>query len=95
VQLAAAYALDESSELELRAGGTTRHTDEDDTDASLSGTSFSYAAASDDSIDGGYIGADFRVTVQDRLNLVTDLKYCSATGDETGFVGRLKLEYSY
>ena len=95
LQLAAAQTFGENAEFEARAGATTRHTDDDDIDASLAGTSFRYAAASDDSVYGGYVGANLRVAVQDRMNLLVDFEYGRASGDETQVSGLLGLEITF
>ena len=95
LQLAAAQTFGEHAEFEARAGATTRHTDDDDIDASLAGTSFRYAAASDDSVYGGYVGANLRVAVQDRMNLLVDFEYGRASGDETQVSVLLGLEITF
>ena len=95
LQLAAAYELDEGSELELRVGGMSRHTDDDDIDANLAGTDFRFASTSDDSVYGGYLGANLRVAVHDRMNLTADMEFGTASGDETHVHGMLGFEVSF
>ena len=96
LQLAiAATTSDENSEVELRGGFKARYTDDDDIDANLAGTTFRYASASDDSVYGGYLGFNGRVAVQDRLDLMTDIEYGWANGDETHYNLILGLEFTF
>ena len=95
LQLAAAQSFGEDVEFEVRVGGTSRHTDEDDIDANLAGTNFRYAAASDDSVYGAYVGANLRVAIQERLNVVADVEYGRASGDEDQIGAHLGLEYRF
>jgi len=95
MQLAAAYSLDESREFELRAGLTSRHTNDDNVDANLAGTNFTYAATSDDNVLGAYVGANLRIAVQDRANLLFDIEYGQASGGETTGSGQLGFEFFF
>jgi uncharacterized protein YhjY with autotransporter beta-barrel domain len=95
VQLAVAMALNDMSEFELRTGFTTRHTDDDDVDANLAGTNFSYAAAGDDSVQGGFVGGNLRFHTTDRLDVLADIVYHGASGDEDEISARLQFEYRF
>lgn len=95
VQLAVAMALNDISEFELRTGFTTRHTDDDDVNANLAGTNFSYASASDDSVQGGFVGGNLRFNATDRLDVLADVAYHRASGDEEDISARLRFEYRF
>ncbi len=95
LQLALARSFGTNAELEIRAGAITRHTDDDDISANLSGTNFTYAAVSDDSVYGGFVGGSLHVSVRDHLDLITDIEYGRASGDEDQISGYLSLEYSF
>ena len=92
LQLAAAYSFFEDSELEFRAGAKARYTDDDDIDVTLAGTDFRIPHASDSSVYGGYLGANLRVTIVDRMNLVADVEHGRAGGGEEHIAAMLKLE---
>ena len=47
---------------------------------------------SDDSVYGGYMGAYLCIAVQDRMNLLVDMEYGKASGDETHAFGLLGLD---
>jgi uncharacterized protein YhjY with autotransporter beta-barrel domain len=95
IQLAVAMALNETSEFELRSGFTTRHTFDGDTNASLSGASFQYSSAGDDSVQGGFVGGNLRFNATDRLGVVADVEYREASGDESEIAARFRLEYRF
>jgi outer membrane autotransporter protein len=95
VQLALAMALTDTTELELRTGVISRHTDQDNVNASLAGASFQYAAAGDDSVYGGLVGGNVRVHVTDRLDVMGDAEIIHASGDESDISARLRIEYRF
>ena len=92
LQLAAAYSFFEDSEFEIRAGAKARYTDNDDIDVSLAGTgaTFRIPHASDSSVYG--VGANLRVAIVDRMNLVADVEHGRAGGGEGHIAAMLKLE---
>jgi len=94
-QLAAAYALNQNSELEFRIGATSRHTDDDGTQVNLAGSDFRFATAGDETVSGGFAGLNLRITAQDNLRLIADIEVGEASGDETYGMGQLTLEYSF
>jgi hypothetical protein len=93
-QLAAAYALSQRSELEFRVGINSRHTDDDDTVASIAGSQFKFAAVGDENVTGGFAGASLRVLNANNLTLIADLE---AGGDskEDYLAGSITLEYVF
>ena len=93
LQLAAAYSFFEDSEFEIRAGAKARYTDNDDINVNLAGTgaAFRIPHASDSSVYGGYLGANLRVAIVDRINLVADVEHGSGDGEEH-IAAMLKLE---
>lgn len=97
VQLAAAYLGNEHSEVELRLGVKSRHVDEDDIQATLAGTNFRYSSTADENEYGGFVGANVKVAVLDKLHFVTDLEYAIIDGgeDESEASARLSLDYLF
>ncbi|MCP4004647.1 MAG: autotransporter outer membrane beta-barrel domain-containing protein [bacterium] len=94
LQLAVAKQPDSHSEIEMRVGLTSRHSDNDRTQAALSGNSFSFSSAGDDNKLGGYVGLDYRVATNDNLSLVADIE--AGNSDNEKYVdGRLSLEYKF
>jgi hypothetical protein len=93
-QLAAAYAFSEKSELEFRVGVNTRHTDDDDTAVSIAGNQFTFANAGDESVEGGFVGANLRLLSSNNLTLVADVE---VGGDrkEDYVNGYLTVEYVF
>ena len=94
LQLAAAYKIDQASEVELRAGVNSRHSDDESTHASILGTNFSYSSVGDDSNTGGFVGANIRMATMDNLSLVADVEY-GKSSDEDTLTGSLSLNYTF
>ncbi len=95
LQLAVAMALNDTSEFELRSGFTSRHTFDSDTNASLSGANFNYSSAGDDSVYGGFVGGNLRFNATDKLDVLADVEYGEASGDEDEIAARLRFEYRF
>ena len=66
-QLALAMALNKHSEFEVRSGFVTWHTDHEDIKASLGSTSFQFAGAGNNSVQGGFVGGSFRLHTTENL----------------------------
>ncbi len=94
-QLAVATQINKHSELELRSGFVTRHTDHDKITASLGGNRFQFAGAGDNSVQGGFVGGSLRYHATDNLRAVVDVKYRGAGGRESEFIGRAGISYSF
>ncbi|PHS32993.1 MAG: hypothetical protein COA95_01360 [Methylophaga sp.] len=94
VQLAAVYQLDKHSELEFRVGVTARNSDDDDTDVSIAGNSFSYANAGDENVEGRFAGVNLRVANQGNLTLMVDAEF-GGNSDEDYVNGEISLEYQF
>jgi len=94
-QLAVAMALNKHSEFELRSGFVTRHTDHDDIKASLGSTSFQFAGAGNNSVQGGFVGGSLRLHATKNLRASVDVKFRGAGGRESEFIGRAGVSYSF
>jgi hypothetical protein len=94
-QLAVAMALNKHSEFELRSGFVTRHTDHDDIKASLGSTSFRFAGAGNNSVQGGFVGGSLRLHATENLRASVDVKFRGAGGRESEFIGRAGIGYSF
>jgi hypothetical protein len=94
-QLAVAMALNKHSEFELRSGFVTRHTDHDDIKASLGSTSFQFAGAGNNSVQGGFVGGSLRLHATENLKASIDVKFRGAGGRESEFIGRAGIGYSF
>jgi outer membrane autotransporter protein len=94
LQLASAYKIDDTKELELRVGVNSRHSNDDSTHASLAGNDFSFSGVGDDSVTGGFVGANIRVATQNNLSLVADMEY-GKSSDEDNLAGSLSLNYTF
>ena len=94
MQLAAAYQLDERSELEFRVGVTLRNSNDDDTDVSIAGNRFSYANAGDENVSGRFAGLNLRVANQDNLTLMVDVEF-GGNSDEDYVNGEISLDYQF
>ena len=94
VQLAAAYALSQSSEFEFRVGMNSRHTDDEDTNVSIAGSQFKFANAGDENVSGGFAGANLRVVDDNNLTLVADIEF-GGNSDEDYAAGHIGLEYVF
>jgi hypothetical protein len=94
-QLAVAISLNKHSEFELRSGFTTRHTDHDDIKASLGSTSFQFAGAGNNSVQGGFVGGSLRLHATENLRASVDVKFRGAGGRESEFIGRAGVSYNF
>jgi len=94
VQLATAYQFNSYSEFEFRMGLSSRHNNDDDTDVSIAGNSFSYANAGDENVSGRFAGVNLRVTAHDNLSLMVDMEF-GGDSDEHYVNGQVSLEYSF
>jgi len=94
-QLAVALALNKHSEFELRSGFVTRHTDHDDIRASLGSTSFRFAGAGNNSVQGGFVGGSLRLHATKNLRASVDVKFRGAGSRESEFIGRAGIGYSF
>ena len=72
-----------------------RFTDDNNIGANLAGSNFIYNASGDDSVYGSFIGGNLSIAVQDRLDLIGDMEYGYASGDESEVTARLSLEYRF
>jgi len=93
-QLAAAYQFTSYSELEFRVGLSSRHSNDDDTDVSLAGNSFSYSNAGDENVDGRFAGVNLRIADQNNLTLAVDIEF-GGNSDEDYVNGQISLAYSF
>ncbi len=92
LQLAAAAKPNEASELELRVGANSRHSDNQSIHVSISGNNFSYNNVDDDSV-LGFVGANI-VATDDNLSLIADVEYGKGS-DEDNLTGYLSLKYAF
>ncbi|MGV7223049.1 MAG: autotransporter domain-containing protein [Nitrospinales bacterium] len=95
LQMVAAYIFANGNEVGLLAGGRFRYTANDDIDATLAGTNFSFAAAGDDTHFEALVGAHARVSVMDNLNLTINGQYALSDGIETTASGQAGLEFIF
>ncbi|NRA17477.1 MAG: autotransporter domain-containing protein [Oceanospirillaceae bacterium] len=93
-QLAAAYQLNNNSEVEFRLGMSSRHSNDDDTQVNLAGNQFSYANAGDENVNNRFAGINFRMAEQDNLALLVDLEF-GDSNKENYLNGQISLEYSF
>ncbi|MCJ8337104.1 MAG: autotransporter outer membrane beta-barrel domain-containing protein [Pseudomonadales bacterium] len=93
-QMAAAYQLNNNSEVEFRLGMSSRHSNDDDTQVSLTGNQFSYANAGDGSVNNRFAGINLRIAEQDNLALLVDVEF-GDSDKENYFNGQISLEYSF
>lgn len=91
----AAYVFSQGSEIGLLAGGRYRYTINDDTNASLAGSSFRYASSGDDTHVEAIVGANLRIAAMDSLHLTVDAEYALSDGIETALSGQLGLEFTF
>jgi len=94
-QLASAYEFNQHSEIELRLGLNVRHTDDDDIEANLAGSDFRYGNTGDETVSGAYGGINLRIATRDNLNLVADIEYGEASGNEDYLAGQISIEFSF
>lgn len=92
-QIALGYALNATSELEGRIGYQSRHTDDENTHASLGSSRFDYGNVTDDNIHGGFAGLNLGYAITDQLSVNADIEYGRANGDESYASGHLNIEY--
>ncbi|MCP4077073.1 MAG: autotransporter domain-containing protein [Gammaproteobacteria bacterium] len=95
LQLAVAKILDKGQEIEFRLGASTRFIDNDETEASLAGTTFRYSSAGDDSVYGCFAGVNFRIATNKALTLVADIEAGGAGDNESFIDANIKLEYRF
>ena len=93
-QLAAAYKFNSYSELEFRVGLSSRHSNDDDTDASIGGNSFSYSNAGDENVDGRFAGVNLRIADQNNLTLAVDMEF-GGNSDEDYVNGHISLACNF
>ncbi|WP_297807380.1 autotransporter outer membrane beta-barrel domain-containing protein [uncultured Methylophaga sp.] len=91
-QLATAYQFDEASELEIRVGIHSRHTDDDDTAVSVAGNQFKFATVGDENVTDGFAGASLRVANENNLSLIADIEF-GGDSNESYATGSISLEY--
>jgi hypothetical protein len=94
LQLAAAYQFNQASEFEFRVGVNSRHTDDDDTKASMAGSQFKFANAGDENVTGGFAGATLRVADNNNLSLIADMEF-GGDSDENYAAGSISLQYVF
>jgi outer membrane autotransporter protein len=94
LQLATAYQFSPASEVEVRVGMNSRHTDDDDTKVSIAGSSFKFASAGDENVTGSYAGINFRVASSDTLSVVADVEV-GGEDDEDYAAGNVSLRYLF
>ena len=94
LQLAAAYDYSATTELELRAGLNSRHSNDDDTQISIGASQAKFANVGDESVSGGFVGARLRIIGSDKLSLIADVEL-GGNGDEDYKAGNLSIEYSF
>ncbi len=96
LQLAGSYPLpNERGEVALRGGIKLRHYGNDSVHVNFNGSQLSYTTTGDNNVLGGYFGANARYRVKDRLNLVGNVEYGQASGDEKSISGNLGLTFSF
>jgi hypothetical protein len=93
ITLAAAYELTAQSELEFRLGLNSRHTNDDETKASIAGSSFKFASGGDQDVTSGFAGIRLRVA-QENLSLVTDMEF-GGNNNEDYVAAQLSMEYVF
>ena len=93
-QLAAAYQLNNNSVIEFRMGISSRHSNDDDTQVSLTGNQFSYVNTGDENVNNRFAGINLRMTDKDNLALLVDVEF-SDSGKENYLNGQISLEYSF
>jgi hypothetical protein len=94
VQLEGAYFLNEGSEVALRVGAYSRHTDDDQINASIGGNGFNYSTTADENVTGGFVGMHFVAVALNQFNIVADIEVGGADKEDyvNGFIG---LEYVF
>ena len=90
LQLAAAYDYSATTELELRAGLNSRHSNDDDTQISIGASQAKFANVGDESVSGGFVGARLRIIGSDKLSLIADVEL-GGNGDEDYKAGNLSI----
>ena len=96
LQLAGSHSLSGGrGEVELRGGMKLRHYGSDSVHVDFNGSPLIYTTAGDNNVLGGYFGANVRYQIKDRLNLVGNVEYGQASGDEKSIAGYLGLTFSF
>jgi hypothetical protein len=83
-----------ATELEFRAGVSTRNGSSDDVDARVAGNAFSYSNAGDENATGGFVGSRLRIAARDNLNLLVDLEL-GGDSNERFVNGQVRLDYKF
>lgn len=93
-QLEGAYSFNKVSEVALRVGVNSRHTDDDQANISLAGNRFNFTNSGDDNVTAGFVGAHLRAITTNQLNVIADLELGSAS-KENYATGYVSLEYLF
>jgi len=93
-QIAAAYAFANNSELELRVGVDSRHSDDDEMEVSFSGSKFKFDSVIDDAITTRFFGARLRVADSEKLRMIADIEI-GGNADEDYKMGNITLEFIF
>ncbi|MGV7222657.1 MAG: autotransporter domain-containing protein [Nitrospinales bacterium] len=91
-QISVVHRFTNRIDTETRIGFQARHTDNGVVDMTLAGASFTFPTAGDDTVLGGFFGANIGYQVTDRLNVNLDGEYTMSEGDETNITGQLGAE---
>ncbi|MGV7220713.1 MAG: autotransporter outer membrane beta-barrel domain-containing protein [Nitrospinales bacterium] len=94
VKIQLAYLFSKTCEVGFHIGGRYRYTINNDVDATLSGVSFQYAAAGDNTYAEALFGANARYAILDNLNLTLNTEY-SLSDIETNFSGNTGIEITF
>ena len=90
LQLAGTRAFDNGrGEMGLRGGINVRHHGSDSVDINFNGSPLRFDRPGDDTVFGGYVGANITYAVNDRFSLLADVEYGQASGDERSILGDL------
>ncbi len=95
IQLALAQKIDIEKEVEFRTGVNARYRDDDNVDATISGTSFDYSIDGDDSVYGLYAGVNFQISVRDNLAFISDIEVGKFQHNEEYINMNFKLKYQF
>lgn len=94
VQLKAAYAFTQGSEVSFRVGARARNINADDIDVTILGNQFSYDNAGDDNVSGAFAGLNLRVATVNNFDLMVDVEL-GGDSDEDYQRGQLSLNYHF
>jgi outer membrane autotransporter protein len=93
IQVAAAYELTTQSELEVRLGLNSRHTNDEDTQVSIANSNFKFSSGADEDVTTGFAGTSLRIS-QANLSLVADIEF-GGNNKEDYVAAQLSLEYAF